>query len=98
MVRRYTGSVARKVETLLVPDASLERGIWDMLASLPIPTGDLFVEPDDTFPGEELAVDVYAGTAEELAHRVDTIRQELRRRFSLDVETASECEARLVSA
>lgn len=98
MVRRYTGSVARTVETLLVPDASLERSIWDMLATLPVPIGDLFVEPDDSFPGEELAIDVYAGSAEELADRVRIIRQELRRCFSLDVETATECEARLVSA
>lgn len=74
----------------MLSDASKEDDVLSMLQSLALPGVDYTVELALDYPTQQLAVDLFAGTTEELTTSIQRVRAELKVRLGIDAPTASE--------
>lgn len=79
-------------ETLVLSDASQEDAVLDVLAHLDLVGVQTRVEIALDYPGQQLAVDLWAETQPVLVEAVQTIQAALKQRLGTDVPTASALE------
>ncbi len=78
-------------DTIVFPDLGLMDQIDVLLPSLGLPAStEVEVEPALDYPGQQLAIDVYAPTDEQLHTAVEAIRDALYARFRVATRTSSE--------
>ncbi len=78
-------------DTIVFPDLSLMDQIDALLPTLGFPlTTEVEVEPALDYPGQQLAIDIYAPTDEELHTAVEAIRDALYAKFRVATRTSSE--------
>lgn len=83
--------MAGSEETLVLTDASVEDQVRAALVAGGINDADLVVEPATDWPGQELAVDLYALDDAELATMIRTAKTILRRDVGItDAPTSAE--------
>lgn len=85
-------------ETLALNDASKEDAVIALLEGLGFDNAIEFkVEIALDYPGQQLAVDLAAPTAEQLEAAIATIRDALKRQLDLDAPTCSSLEEQLAA-
>ena len=78
-------------DTIVFPDLSLMDQIDALLPTLGFPlTTEVEVEPALDYPGQQLAIDIYAPTDEEHHTAVEAIRDALYAKFRVATRTSSE--------
>ncbi len=79
-------------ETAVVfPDVSLMGAVEELLASFALPDGVEFdVEPAMDYPGQQVAIDLYAPTESDLHAVVESVRDALFHRFRIPTRTSNE--------
>lgn len=79
-------------ETLVLNDASKEDAVVELLDTLDLSGVDSHVEIALDYPSQQLAVDLYAGTREDLSAAVETVRAALEDQLRVAAATSSELE------
>lgn len=78
-------------DTIVFPDLSLMEQIDTLLPTLGFPAStEVEVEPALDYPGQQLAIDIYAPTDEALHTAVEAIRDALFLKFRIATRTSSE--------
>lgn len=83
--------------TIVFPDVSLMDAVEALLPTLSLPTTAEFrVEPAMDYPGQQLAIDLYAPTEAVLTAVVETVRDALFHQFRIPTLTSSELDQRIM--
>ena len=78
-------------DTIVFPDLSLMEQIDVLLPALGFPSStEVEVEPALDYPGQQLAIDIYAPTDRELHTAVEAVRDALFLKFRIATRTSSE--------
>lgn len=85
-------------ETFVLSDASTEDAISDALVSLSLPGVSYVIDWAMDYPGQQLAIDVYADSQDELAHALSLIRSVLRERLDIEARLSSELDHEIALA
>lgn len=86
-------------ETLVLTDASVQDRIRDALTAAGFSNDNMVIEPATNWPGQELAVDLYAGDPTALASMIAKAQTVLRRDAGItDAPTSAEYARRDISA
>ena len=77
--------------SIVFPDVSLLDAVEALVADLDLATGVEFdVEPAMDYPGEQIAIDLFAPTDEPLNSSVEAVRDALFHEFRIATRTSSE--------
>ncbi len=77
--------------TLVFPDVSLMDDVEVLLSTLDLPASTEFrVEPAMDYPGQQVAVDLYASTDDSLVVAVEIVRDALFHQFRIPTRTSDE--------
>ena len=74
---------------------SLQDAIADILASLPLPGTDYHLDWAMDYPGQQLAIDLYAGNGADLAAAISAVRAALAERLGIDARPSADIEAEM---
>ncbi|MGH3446203.1 MAG: hypothetical protein ACRDQA_25200 [Nocardioidaceae bacterium] len=79
--------------TIVFPNVSLMDAVEALLPTLTLPAPvESRVEPAMDYPGQQVAIDLYADTDEILTAMVETVRDALFHQFRIPTRTSSELE------
>ncbi|BAK37266.1 hypothetical protein MLP_42520 [Microlunatus phosphovorus NM-1] len=85
-------------DTIVFPDLSLMEQIDALLPALGFPAStEVEVEPALDYPGQQLAIDIYAPTDGELHTAVEAIRDALFLKFRIATRTSSELDREILA-
>jgi hypothetical protein len=83
--------------TIVFPDVSLVDAVEALLPTLGLPASAEFrVEPAMDYPGQQVAIDLYAPTDDDLTTAVETVRDALFHHFRIPTRTSSELDREIL--
>jgi hypothetical protein len=83
-------------ESLVLSDVRLADAISDVLRTLALPETDYNIDWAMDYPGQQLAVDLYAGNEADLKASVELVRSALKDRLGIDARPSAELDAEIL--